>query len=324
MTAPALTETQGAEAAELYAAGQTTRQIGAHFGVGHVVVWRTLRRRGVVLRVGKLTEAQRTEAVELYAVGRSSLQIGAQFGVSHTTILDLLHGRAVAMRSISEAQTVHTLRHDAFDVLTPDAAYWCGFLFADGSAYPSLRGADVVSSGLTASDRGHLEKFRAFLGSTHTIIDVPAKTCFGRYTRRPKAQFQATSGPLAARLRALGRYEGTIAEGLVTSCHFWRGVVDGDGSLGLYRDPRPPHLVDYAHFQLDGSLRLLGAFLTFLGGQGLAGRMKVRPHKSIYRVGTTRGAATRIVNLLYHDAPTALDRKAARASEILKALREAA
>lgn len=122
------------------------------------------------------------------------------------------------------------LNHEAFDIVTNDAAYWIGFLFADGSVIKQQKGAPQVQLRLSEIDRGHLEKFRQFLASTHVITTSPPGN-FGGYRSRASARYAVTSRRLAGRLLEMGRYEGPIASELAASRHFWRGVVDGDGGI---------------------------------------------------------------------------------------------
>jgi hypothetical protein len=71
----------------------------------------------------------------------------------------------------------------------------------------------------------------------------------------------------------MGRYEGPIAPELAASRHFWRGVVDGDGSIFTVK-------TGHSGISLVGSQRLLDAFLGFLRERNLSGRMTVCPHKA--------------------------------------------
>ncbi|MFG1838289.1 hypothetical protein ACGFH8_07615 [Micromonospora sp. NPDC049175] len=214
----------------------------------------------------------------------------------------LLVRRGVAIRRV-----VHTLRHEAFDLLTPEACYWLGFLFADGCVTYRAGHLPQISVGLAQRDRDHLVLLRAFLGSSSSI-SKPNPT-------QGSCQFSVRSTRLAERMIVLGRYEGTLGERLDESRDFWRGVVDGDGSIGSYRRPGP-RLSEFAQFRLVGSQRLLDAFAVFLRSHGIHG-LSVRPHKSIYTIGTTCGPAERIIGLLYAGAPVALARKAETAEKIL-------
>ncbi|MEV6150329.1 hypothetical protein AB0L53_08290 [Nonomuraea sp. NPDC052129] len=253
-----------------------------------------LRRRGIAIRVNtKLTSQQKAAAVERYIAGESSTRIAAAFKVSDMAILGILHRRGVAIRG------KHSLREDAFDDLSADAAYWIGFLFADGTVYFRKGWKPHIGVGLSKRDREHLVKLRDFLGSTHAISDISSNRA---------CTFSVRSEKLADRLLALGRYSGPIDRTLAKSRHFWRGVLDGDGSVGEYGGK--------AQVRLVGKRRLLEAFNEFLASHGMTG-LTVRPHKSIHIIGTTGKPAKKIIHLLYGDAPTVLDRKADVARRIL-------
>jgi hypothetical protein len=205
------------------------------------------------------------------------------------------------------------LNHEAFDIVTNDAAYWIGFLFADGSVIQQQKGAPQVQLRLSEVDRGHLEKFRQFLDSAHAITTSPPGN-FGGYQSRPSARYAVTSRRLAGRLLEMGRYDGSIAPELTASRHFWRGVVDGDGSIFIPK-------TGYSSISLVGSQRLLEAFLRFLTERHLSGRMTIRPHKSIHGLGTAGYLAELIIDELYRNATTALDRKAAVAGPVIETVR---
>jgi hypothetical protein len=205
------------------------------------------------------------------------------------------------------------LNHAAFDIVTNDAAYWIGFLFADGSVIQQQKGAPVVQLRLSEVDRGQLEKFRKFLDSTHAIGTSPPGN-FGGYRSRTSVRFSVTSQRLAQRLLEMGRYEGPIASELAVSRHFWRGVVDGDGSIFVLKR-------GYSGISLVGSRRLLETFLGFLRERNLSGRMTIRPQKSIHEVSTAGHLAELIIDELYRGAPTALARKAAAAGPIIESVR---
>lgn len=92
--------------------------------------------------------------------------------------------------------------------------------------------------------------------------------------------------------------------------------MDGDGSVGCY--PKRPGAMPSPQFRLRGEQRMLLAFINFLHTDGTTGaNLSVRPHKSIYSIGTTGQTAVRIMELLYRDAPVALDRKADTVSRII-------
>jgi hypothetical protein len=213
------------------------------------------------------------------------------------------------------------VRHGAFDTLTPEAAYWLGFLFADGSVCTSRARVPSITLGLSACDREHVEQFRAFVGSGHAITDVPPYRLATGYVGQPKCVLTFGSAQLAQRVLALGRYSGPIDGELAASRHFWRGVVDGDGSIGiyLYGSPNGDGMRRrYAAFSVAGQQPLLDAFNRFLAANDLPCR-KVSPRKSarVCTMTATGRPAERIVHLLYRDAPAVLRRKAVKAQEII-------
>ncbi|MET8251309.1 hypothetical protein [Micromonospora sp. NPDC005197] len=249
-----------------------------------------------------MTEPERSEAVRQYTEGLSIAEVAKYFAITEPGMRGLLVRRGVELR-----RTVHTLRHDAFDVLTPEACYWLGFLFADGCVTYREGHLPQISVGLAQRDRDHLVSLRTFLGSTSSI-SAPSPT-------HESCQFSVRSARLAERLISLGRYDGPLGEQLDESRDFWRGVVDGDGSIGSYRRPKPSEST-FSQFRLVGSKRLLEPFVTFLRRHDING-LSVRPHKTIYTIGTTCGPAERIVALLYAEATVALARKAEAAKIML-------
>lgn len=265
---------------------------------------------GRVLRA-QLSPEVGDEAARRYLAGETAQAVADALGTSQSKILRELEWRGIKRRSRREAHTKHPLRHDALDILTPEAAYWCGFLFTDGSVLRRAGQSPVVAVGLSACDRGHLEKLRAFLGSTHAIAALPPRENVhrsGMYTSRAACRFAVRSDRLAERLLALGRYDGPVDERLAQSRDFWRGAVDGDGTIGV--SCGAPFL------KLVGSRRLLEAYVRFLGRVGTR-RLHVRPHKTIFCVSTSGSTAERVIDRLYSGATTALDRKAAKAVNIL-------
>ena len=124
---------------------------------------------------------------------------------------------------------------------------------------------------VAARDLQHIVKLRSFLGSTHKI-------CVGSKTHA-SYQFHVASIQLFRRLCSLGRCEGLISPELVISRHFWRGLVDGDGSLGCYA--KRPGGEPSAQFRLCGEGRALLAFTKFLREDGSTGaRLTVCPHRA--------------------------------------------
>ena len=83
---------------ERYETGNTTADIGRHYGMSKTRVATILREHGVVIRRKGMTADQAREAVELYAGGKSLAWIGDRLGVSHTTVAAALRTQGVRLR----------------------------------------------------------------------------------------------------------------------------------------------------------------------------------------------------------------------------------
>lgn len=207
-TASRLSAAQIQAVVERAGAGETLTRIAHSYGVSRQAIRGLLRRRGVPARSrAKLTEPERSEAVRQYTEGLSIAEVAKNFAITEPGMRGLLVRRGVELR-----RTVHTLRHDAFDVLTPEACYWLGFLFADGCVTYREGHLPQISVGLAQRDRDHLVSLRTFLGSTSSI-SAPSPT-------HGSCQFSVRSARLAERLISLGRYDGPLGEQLDESRDF--------------------------------------------------------------------------------------------------------
>ena len=248
--------------------------------------------------MNKLSEQHRSEIVALYQSGTSSTVLGDRYGVSCQAVLALLRRRKVAIQSRSEAARRHVLNDDAFASITPESAYWIGFLMADGC----ITGTHELRLNLATRDGEQVERFRAFLRSSHTI---------GR--SHGQVRLAIKSRKLCSDLAVYGIVprKSTVAQvvGLEGNRDFWRGVVDGDGNI-YYSAP-----LGFWYLRLVGSRRMMEQFLAF-AKRLTPTTASVRPHKSIAIVCLGGVHAAAILYALYHDAPVALRRKEQIASEL--------
>src|SRR5690348_15514045 len=138
-----------------------------------------------------ITSDQNALIVKLYASGESTVKIAGRLGVSTTAVNYWLHRCGVTLRGPRETSMRCQIRQDAFDELTPEAAYWIGFLFADGSVGISGQ-SGRVSVRVSERDKDHLVKLRTFLGSTHKIGTAPAGN-YGGYRSKPSVRLSIPS-----------------------------------------------------------------------------------------------------------------------------------
>jgi hypothetical protein len=132
----------------------------------------------------------------------------------------------------------NTLDESAFDVVTPESAYWVGFLMATGSITRAGTRSPAIAVTTADEDRAHLERFRSFVKAMEPIT-VGTRDGF-RDASRSYLSVQVRSARLARTLARYGvvPYKALVAKAfeLEGNRHFWRGCIDGDGSLSLSGD----------------------------------------------------------------------------------------
>jgi len=261
----------------------------------------------------KLPQKEKSQVVSLYLEGISTVKLGKRFGITPTAVWGILKRRGTLIREMSEASRRFALRQDAFATVTPEAAYWVGFLMADGT----ISGRQIACT-VSECDMGHLEKLRDFLGYGGEIIRIPGGD-LGKYKRKATVRLAVSSARLVKDLNRFGivpRKTHTACVNLLESDrHFWRGVVDGDGWIkqvqlsGTGNQPLPG-------LSLVGSFSLLTQFQAWAQALGVA--CNVNAHKSIFRVDILGRNAWTLLRELYRDCSVALCRKTQRVQEALK------
>ena len=258
----------------------------------------------------RLTKEQKMEVCVKYCEGKNSYALSREYGVTPQSIRGILIRGGVPRRSLSEAKRTCLLNHEAFSKVTPDSAYWAGFLMADGAITTRSNSSPLILLGLCAKDRKHLLKFRLFLGSTHAVTRGIVTFCGKKHTRYV---FGVRSRQIADDLRGYGvvprKTERAEATELVNASRdFWRGVVDGDGCLRISSYPR---------MELLGSLPLVSQFLSFLNRNGIVTTAKAHGRGGYFVTALSGSFVVDAVRLLYGNCNVALDRKLKIAHDIL-------
>jgi hypothetical protein len=238
------------------------------------------------------------------------MQLGASHGVSPTAIRGLLLRRGVPLRTLSEAKRRHSLNECAFDISSPDSLYWMGFIFADG-CINQRSGSPALTIRVSEIDGAHVFNLASFLNSSHKILRIHPP-------RIPRDNFEGVKDgiQLSVRSRRLcdalihagwrNKNQSIPARNLCESQDFWRGIIDGDGCISE-KSGQPS-------IELVGGRILLEKFLAFWKQVSPESKISIRQHKSIFRVGTKGRFAEQMINTLYTDAHTSLERKRLKAS----------
>ena len=201
----------------------------------------------------------------------------------------------------------HTLNQNAFSVLTPEAAYWIGFIMADGNVW-----RDHLTVRLSKLDLDHIKKFQVFLDSSHKVTIAPPHA-IGKYTSSPAAVFSVSCRQLVADLLPYGVVErkSLIAEVKIVDQDrdFWRGYFDGNGTLVWNPEAKTGN--KHACSLATGSRVLAGQFAKFVASSLNCDEPPIRSaRKTTYIVHLSGDRAHRLTNLLYQPDDTALTRKA--------------
>jgi prepilin-type processing-associated H-X9-DG protein len=282
------------------------------------------------------TEEELQESVEAYRRGESTMAIAMRYGLSGPAVRKSLLARGIVFRSRTEAVRLIprklALNESAFDVLTPEACYWAGFLFADGHVGNNAHeGRPVLALGLAEVDGYHVRRFRDFLGSEHAIRTQirnrdNLKGTFKNAT--PCISVSVRSRRLVERLRAIGMNglkSDPIPE-LRSSRDFWRGVIDGDGfpSIQQVKSHRVKGTDRFTKpFQnpvigLVGGRPIIRRFVDFVRSICPEVKKSYSKHSSIFRKQLSGDAAIIITRRIYGLACVSLDRKQKIADEIME------
>lgn len=194
-------------------------------------------------------------------------------------------------------QNATKFNESVFDqVNNKQAAYWLGFLYADGSV--SLK-RNTIELSLKSSDIGHLEKFRNFLEFKST------KHIFQDDIR---CRLQITNKHLKQQLIQLGC---TPQKSLTLKFptqkqvpkefhpHFIRGYVDGDGSVMINTRRNAGRL------SILGTENMLQGILEATNWK----KQKICLRENIYSIEWNGSYVTEYLDYLYKNANVYLDRK---------------
>ena len=203
----------------------------------------------------KMTDQLEKEIVSLYLDGLSAASILKTINVDFKTtktIYDILKKHEVIARD-SETAKDPGLRHDYFKSIdTPEQAYLLGLMISDGwvvnpqrdSSGNIIRNAQIAFS-LTESDLETVEWVKDQWNTSNkisTIIKPPSTFPNGKtYSSQPVTRVVVTSQIMFQDLNTLGvdarkSYVSLlpIVE-LDLYSHLLRGIIDGDGTIGLYK-----------------------------------------------------------------------------------------
>ena len=300
---------------DAYLSGKSTPQIEKEFNISSVAVGKILKKNGIEVRDRKIefNDDEIKQIVKEHESGMTMKDISDLHGKTKhwCTISRRLNKLGFKVDKHREMPiSEYAVDDTVFDEINEESAYWIGFLMADGC----VRDGGRIILALQLRDKEHVVKFRSFLKSNHKIredveLDVERRIY-------PKCGISVTSKRLVERLIYFGvtprkSHTAKVNDELAFNRHFWRGVIDGDGTVGMGQKTL------YARLSLVGSKFLLEQFQTYVKSICPECDANIRPQVNIFRYALGCGPAIEIIKNLYQDSNVHLDRKKERANTLI-------
>jgi hypothetical protein len=245
------------------------------------------------------TDPRVQEAIVLYTSGLAVRPICEKLKMDSTSLRRILIEKGLLRtkaEAIQKGKSKVDIKHDVLDLLTPEALYWIGFLYADGHIE---KDRPRISLTLTKIDTAHLLKFKEFFGT-----GLKVRTLGSGYLR-----VAFSSQKIYDRLIELGfsnrKSYNIIPHRLIkTSKDFWRGCIDGDGwicSTGVNC------------IGLCGHENTINDFLEFIKLSGISHKAtcrKVKKRENLWQCDLrAQNVVKQLITLLYKDSTVHLERK---------------
>lgn len=214
---------------------------------------------------------------------------------------------------------IYSLDNTIFNELTNDSEYWLGFITADGCLT-----AGKLKFNLNIDDKNHLYKFTLFSKSSNPVNEYHnIKNNFGTHSL---VNLTISDKILCNKIMEYGLCERKstnefiISEALANSKDFWRGVIDGDGTVGVKSQTNKDY--NYPYITLGTNCyNLICRYCEFidinLSIKNVNINVKNNIYNDFYSVSFKGLKALNIIKLLYNNSTTYLDRKYNKAIEII-------
>lgn len=258
----------------------------------------------------RILKDREQQILDLYSKGGLYKDIAAICNCSTTAVRYIITNNGGVLKQPRK----FPFKEDFFHIIdTEEKAYWLGFIGADGVLYDN----NQFKLQLAPQDRSHLQKLLNSLESNHLIHESRSTLSNGKTYLG--YQFTITSAPFAQDLIDKGvtpRKSLTLQPYIIPDNnlqrHYWRGFIDGDGSILRNR-------CGYT-LQLVGNMNVVTAFKTW-AGQYISTKKTITKHSSANAYYFCLGKKSEVITLLqvlYSDCNIALDRKKEKSEEALK------
>jgi len=248
---------------------------------------------GIFNKISRVKELE-NEMENLFKQGYSITEIGKRLNVWYHTVGKSLRKKGYSYSSCGKTK----IDSNIFKIInSEEAAYWLGFLYADGCVSSSNR----IEIGLKQSDYLHLEKLKNYLKWEGDI----------EYRNKSKSyRIMFKDNNIGNDLKRLGCVpkkslilefpkENQVPNELIH--HFVRGYFDGDGYIS---DPDLKPIT----IQLLGTFSFLKNFCKFYN----LSEKSIKIKSNIFYISMSGEKAREIMSMLYKDCNIFLERKKQR------------
>ena len=225
-----------------YKWGVSLGEISKRSGVGYCTITKIRRQLGISKAKRKAWNKRLTKDIEEkfvreYDAGKSANKIAKKYGFKRReTVLEILKKHGVTRR---EPKIVTHYKEDFFENIDSlEKAYILGLIMTAGYIVKDYCGVGIQ---LTKKDGYILRKIAKILGSTNKVLHI---NCDTKRKTLPNAKdmcrLTITNRKIAEDLKKLGvvrnkskvlEYNGCVPDKYLS--HFFRGLIDGDGCIGV-------------------------------------------------------------------------------------------
>ena len=180
-------------------------------------------------KINRELDTDKQKIIDLYQGGMTLDEVGKEYSVSHAAI----NKRLKAWGQPTRSRKKYTVEACAFDTLSPSSCYWLGYLAGDGAVHGGRSGTSY-SVILASTDKEHIEKFRAFVGSNAPVAE---KKSGWNSNGKQIYFFRLNSAQMGKTLIGYGLIPNKSlsmsisSQELLSSKDFLRGIIDSDGCI---------------------------------------------------------------------------------------------
>ena len=257
------------EVLELFRSGMLIRDISKQLNIRKTHISWILKSHGLKQSIKKpLLESNLGKFLEMYYAGESMRTIALAIGCRESYLYAYIEKNGLEKRE--PLCPSYELNECALDSISDEGAYWIGFLMADGWICKN-----VIQIQLKCDDVEHLHRFNKFFGTNRPIIHREGKISNYKGSEIKSGDQVGSKFSSEKLVKILNSYGVTERKshsadihGLESNRNFWRGCIDGDGSMGIYlpkrKNPKPRPKI-----MLIGSVSIIDKFKTYCNSIGL-------------------------------------------------------